>query len=345
MQSLNLLFIFLVIPGKIENIAQGDAAGGFLRPDGIIENCPGNGDPVQACPVQGHLAYQGQNVKTVVADGAGPGQGDAHHGQDHIQIAKNADGTLQQEEPPEAEIQLQELPLVALHHGLAFSHGHQSTLGTAVRDAEADHPEAIVGGQGHEGENHCKNHPGRPSGGDEGIGGGLVDEDGGIENADGLRQGEHNLKKCAGNGQGHEDEHADIHGHQTDADVNKAHEDLCPENGPEFLETVLQIHGFHIPAAGIPQGTHQVADLPANEENQLGHGKDGLDGGEDGLNFYRIIVKEAKNHLNKSGRLYFEIGYNQGKSVSALMKEDFENIEVIKDYGGNDRVVRGVLKG
>ena len=70
-----------------------------------------------------------------------------------------------------------------------------------------------------------------------------------------------------------------------------------------------------------------------------------LDGGEDGLNFYRIIVKEAKNHLNKSGRLYFEIGYNQGKSVSALMKEDFENIEVIKDYGGNDRVVRGVLKG
>ena len=70
-----------------------------------------------------------------------------------------------------------------------------------------------------------------------------------------------------------------------------------------------------------------------------------LDGGEDGLDFYRIIVKKSKSHLNKKGKLYFEIGYNQGESVSALMKEDFENIEVIKDYGGNDRVVKGVLKG
>ena len=70
-----------------------------------------------------------------------------------------------------------------------------------------------------------------------------------------------------------------------------------------------------------------------------------LDGGEDGLDFYRKIVKDSKNHLNKKGRLYFEIGYNQGESVSSLMKDDFENIEVIKDYGGNDRVVKGVLKG
>lgn len=70
-----------------------------------------------------------------------------------------------------------------------------------------------------------------------------------------------------------------------------------------------------------------------------------LDGGEDGLDFYRRIIKDAKHHLNKNGKLYFEIGYNQGESVSALMKDDFEMIEVIKDYGGNDRVVRGVLKG
>lgn len=70
-----------------------------------------------------------------------------------------------------------------------------------------------------------------------------------------------------------------------------------------------------------------------------------LDGGKDGLDFYRRIVKDAKHHLNKNGKLYFEIGYNQGESVSALMKDDFEMVEVIKDYGGNDRVVRGVLKG
>lgn len=70
-----------------------------------------------------------------------------------------------------------------------------------------------------------------------------------------------------------------------------------------------------------------------------------LDGGEDGLEFYRRIIVDAKHHLNDDGMLYFEIGYNQGDSVSDLMKEDFENIEVIKDYGGNDRVVRGKLKG
>ena len=70
-----------------------------------------------------------------------------------------------------------------------------------------------------------------------------------------------------------------------------------------------------------------------------------LDGGKDGLDYYRRIIKDAKYHLNNQGKLYFEIGYNQGEAVSALMKEDYENIEVIKDYGGNDRVVRGILRG
>ena len=70
-----------------------------------------------------------------------------------------------------------------------------------------------------------------------------------------------------------------------------------------------------------------------------------LDGGVDGLDFYRKIIDEAKNHLKANGKIYFEIGYNQGKSVSCLLKKDFEDIKVIKDYGGNDRVVYGKLKG
>ena len=69
-----------------------------------------------------------------------------------------------------------------------------------------------------------------------------------------------------------------------------------------------------------------------------------LDGGEDGLDFYRKIIKESVNHLNKKGKLYFEIGYNQGLAVSKLMKEYFDDVEVIKDYCDNDRVVKGVLK-
>jgi len=68
-----------------------------------------------------------------------------------------------------------------------------------------------------------------------------------------------------------------------------------------------------------------------------------LDGGDDGLNFYRKIVDEADKHLNKNGKLYFEIGYNQAKDVSEMMNQKFKNIQVLKDYEGNDRVVWGEL--
>ena len=69
-----------------------------------------------------------------------------------------------------------------------------------------------------------------------------------------------------------------------------------------------------------------------------------LDGGEDGLDFYRRIALDAPGHLNDGGTLMLEIGYDQAESVSSLLKESFENIEVIKDYGGNDRVVVGTRK-
>ncbi len=69
-----------------------------------------------------------------------------------------------------------------------------------------------------------------------------------------------------------------------------------------------------------------------------------LDGGRDGLIFYREIVKKAHNALNSGGLLAFEIGYNQGESVSKLLCKDFKNIEITKDYGGNDRVVTAIKK-
>ncbi|MBQ2891251.1 MAG: peptide chain release factor N(5)-glutamine methyltransferase, partial [Clostridia bacterium] len=67
-----------------------------------------------------------------------------------------------------------------------------------------------------------------------------------------------------------------------------------------------------------------------------------LDGGRDGLDFYRSIIKE--NPLRKGGLLAFEIGYNQGKSVSGLMENDYTDIRIIKDLGGNDRVITGIKK-
>ena len=70
-----------------------------------------------------------------------------------------------------------------------------------------------------------------------------------------------------------------------------------------------------------------------------------LDGGKDGLIFYRRICEIAPEILEDNGLLAFEIGYNQGGSVSELMKENFTDVSVIKDLSGNDRVVVGILKG
>lgn len=69
-----------------------------------------------------------------------------------------------------------------------------------------------------------------------------------------------------------------------------------------------------------------------------------LDGGEDGLDFYRRIIADAPEHLNDGGRLLLEIGYDQAAPVTELLGEKFYNIEVIKDYGGNDRVVCAAVK-
>lgn len=68
-----------------------------------------------------------------------------------------------------------------------------------------------------------------------------------------------------------------------------------------------------------------------------------LDGREDGLYFYRRIVKEAKEHLYPGGMLFFEIGWDQAQAVSALMEEaGYQEVTVCKDLAGLDRVVHGL---
>lgn len=69
-----------------------------------------------------------------------------------------------------------------------------------------------------------------------------------------------------------------------------------------------------------------------------------LDGGADGLDFYRHIVKTAPKYLNTNGVLAFEIGYNQMEAVTKLMENDFTDIRAVKDYGDNYRVVIGIKK-
>ncbi len=67
-----------------------------------------------------------------------------------------------------------------------------------------------------------------------------------------------------------------------------------------------------------------------------------LSGGEDGLLFYRHIVKEYKQHLASGGVLAFEVGINEAEAVAEIMKENgFTNVQTRKDYCDIDRVVFG----
>lgn len=71
---------------------------------------------------------------------------------------------------------------------------------------------------------------------------------------------------------------------------------------------------------------------------------DALDGHEDGLYFYRKIIKECKSFLKEDGKILFEIGNDQGQAVSDMLTyAGFRNVGVIKDLAHNDRVVVGML--
>lgn len=64
-----------------------------------------------------------------------------------------------------------------------------------------------------------------------------------------------------------------------------------------------------------------------------------LDGGTDGLIFYKRIADYWSDFLKPGGIIAVEIGEDQGESVSAIFKEKFKDVKVIKDFSGNDRVV------
>lgn len=69
-----------------------------------------------------------------------------------------------------------------------------------------------------------------------------------------------------------------------------------------------------------------------------------LDGDIDGLKFYRIISKEAVKKLNKNGRIFYEIGYNQSRAVASILLENgFTDVNIMKDYSGLDRIVMAKL--
>ncbi len=66
-----------------------------------------------------------------------------------------------------------------------------------------------------------------------------------------------------------------------------------------------------------------------------------LDGGTDGVDFYRAITKQAPKYLKNGGMLVYEIGYNQGQEIVKLIQESdfYENVEITRDLASLDRCV------
>lgn len=129
------------------------------------------------------------------------------------------------------------------------------------------------------------------------------------------------------------------------AEKNCARLNLCERASFEQLDILSEIpHGkYDVITSNPPYIEHDVIDTLQTEvkdnEPHLA-----LDGGNDGLKFYRRICEAAPGLLGKDGRLIFEIGCNQAESVCGMLEKDFRDIGVIKDLCGNDRVVSAVKK-
>ena len=69
-----------------------------------------------------------------------------------------------------------------------------------------------------------------------------------------------------------------------------------------------------------------------------------LDGGKDGLIFYKKIIEKSPQFLNDGGYIFFEVGINQASDVAKLLEKDFYNIEIIKDYNKIERIVKAKIR-
>ena len=136
-------------------------------------------------------------------------------------------------------------------------------------------------------------------------------------------------------------------------DISEAALNMAKENADslgfseraEFIETDLfpekKIGKFDVIVSNPPYIETEVIETLAPEVKDYEPSL-ALDGSADGLEFYRRIVAGAGEFLFSSGYLIMEIGYDQAEAVKALLTENgnYHDIEVIKDYAGNDRVIR-----
>ena len=102
---------------------------------------------------------------------------------------------------------------------------------------------------------------------------------------------------------------------------------------PDFAPDVVVSNPPYIPKSDILELERKVKEFEPLSA---------LDGGADGLDFYRRISKDVP--MKPDGILAFEVGIGQASDVAEIMSGRFENIEIIKDLNGIERVVMGKLK-
>ena len=103
--------------------------------------------------------------------------------------------------------------------------------------------------------------------------------------------------------------------------------------------------GFDLITANPPYIATGVIDT-LEDEVRVHEPKGALDGGEDGLAFYRRILRKAPGWLIRGGFLFAEIGYDQEQAVRALFTEQgFSHVTCVHDLAGNPRVVYGTMLG
>jgi release factor glutamine methyltransferase len=110
------------------------------------------------------------------------------------------------------------------------------------------------------------------------------------------------------------------------------------------LFTPLGQEKFHIIISNPPYvSTEEMANLPEDVKKEPALA---LWGGEDGLDFYRAIIGKSSKFLISPGWLLVEIGWQQGPAVKQLFEENgFSHCQIIKDWSGHDRVVKGCFRG
>ncbi len=136
------------------------------------------------------------------------------------------------------------------------------------------------------------------------------------------------------------------------SDLSEEALSLATENAQRLKADVRIVQGdlfapvqgekFHLIVSNppyIPRGLQGKLQAEVEKEPEMA-----LFAGEDGLDFYRRIAKEAPLHLAEKGVLVLECGDDQPAAIMALLGQAFEDIRIIRDMNGHDRGVSARLK-